>query len=207
MAQLVLVGTIATGDPKRGVAIISAGGPAKVFGVGQDVGLARLHSVYMNRVLLDRGGTLETLTLARAQPLRALGADAASALKPLWPPPQEARGAITDVIRTVAVTGGRAGKLRGFRVYPGRNPSAFLNSGLKGGDLVTAINGEPLNDPQRSQEIWNVIQTATGVDLTVERGGRRQELGVNLAQLAGGSRLDRAVAPSAMEPVEPPARP
>src|SRR5277367_734365 len=32
-ANLVLAGTIATSDPKRGVAIISDGGPSKVYGV------------------------------------------------------------------------------------------------------------------------------------------------------------------------------
>jgi type II secretory pathway component PulC len=37
-ANLVLAGTIATSDPKRGVAIISDGGPAKVYSVGDNVG-------------------------------------------------------------------------------------------------------------------------------------------------------------------------
>src|SRR5271154_44845 len=68
-ANLVLAGTIATQNPKRGVAIISDGGaPAKVFSVGDNVNGASLHSVYLDHVILDRGGTLETLVLPRLLP-------------------------------------------------------------------------------------------------------------------------------------------
>jgi hypothetical protein len=35
----------------------------------------------------------------------------------------------------------QGGKLRGFRVYPGRNRRHFQQAGLRPGDLVTAING------------------------------------------------------------------
>src|ERR1700728_1319243 len=64
-ANLVLAGTIATQDPKRGVAIISDGGPSKVYSVGDNVGGASLHSVYLDHVILDRAGALETLLLPR----------------------------------------------------------------------------------------------------------------------------------------------
>src|SRR5579863_208923 len=64
-ANLLLTGTIATSDPKRGVAIISDGGPSKVYSVGDRVGGASLHSVYLDRVILDRSGALETLLLPK----------------------------------------------------------------------------------------------------------------------------------------------
>src|SRR5258708_36787269 len=64
-ANLVLAGTIATQDPKHGVAIISDGGPSKVYSVGDNVGGASLHSVYLDHVILDRNGPLETLLLPR----------------------------------------------------------------------------------------------------------------------------------------------
>src|SRR5882757_265040 len=64
-ANLVLAGTIASQDPKHGVAIISDGGPAKVFSVGDNVSGATLHSVYLDHVILDRAGVLETLMLPR----------------------------------------------------------------------------------------------------------------------------------------------
>ncbi len=84
-ANLLLAGTIATQDPKRGVAIISdGGGPSKVYSVGDRVGGASLHSVYLDHVILDRGGALETLQLPRqllpatADPRRQCVAQAAT---------------------------------------------------------------------------------------------------------------------------------
>src|SRR5271170_5724841 len=64
-ANLVLAGTIATQDPKHGVAIVGDGGPSKVYSVGDRIGGASLHSVYMDRIILDRDGTLETVMLPR----------------------------------------------------------------------------------------------------------------------------------------------
>jgi type II secretory pathway component PulC len=64
-ANLMLAGTIATENPKHGIAIISDGGPSKVFSVGDNVNGAPLYSVYIDHVILDRGGILETLQLPR----------------------------------------------------------------------------------------------------------------------------------------------
>src|ERR1700733_7796141 len=64
-ANLVLAGTIATQNPKRGVAIISDGGPSKVFAVGDNVNGATLHSVYLAHVIRARAVILKPLVLPR----------------------------------------------------------------------------------------------------------------------------------------------
>src|SRR5450631_3263718 len=184
-ANLVLAGTIATQDPKRGVAIISDGGPSKVYSVGDNVGGASLHSVYLDHVILDRGGALETLLLPRllgpgmhAPPVvrRAGGADArtVAAVDNIRRMVQQDPGILDQVMRTVPSYDNAAGKLRGFRAYPGRNRAIFSKLGLRPGDLVTAINGTALDDPQRSQEVFNTIQTSDHVTVTIERGGQKQ---------------------------------
>jgi general secretion pathway protein C len=193
-ANLVLAGTIATSDPKRGVAIISDGGPAKVYSVGDNVGGAALHSVYLDHVILDRGGALETLTLPRllgpgmrAPPVvRRNGGDVhtMAAVEDIRRRVQQDPGLLDQVMRTVPSYDSAAGKLRGFRAYPGRNRQIFNKLGLRPGDLVTAINGTALDDPQRSQEVFNTIQTSDHVTVTVERGGQKQEITLNIAQVA-----------------------
>ena len=64
---LVLAGVLATEDPKEGMAIIGESAQAaKVVAVGQQVpGGAQLHSVYSDRAIIDRGGTLESVFLPR----------------------------------------------------------------------------------------------------------------------------------------------
>jgi general secretion pathway protein C len=199
-ANLVLAGTIATEDPKHGIAIISDGGPSKVYSVGQNVNGATVHSVYLDHVILDRGGTLETLLLPRllagdrkgASPVHRIGADprTAAAVDNIRRMVQQDPGLLDQVMRTVPSYDNAAGKLRGFRAYPGRNRSIFNKLGLKPGDLVTAINGQALDDPQRSQEVFNTIQTSDHVTVTLERGGQKQDITLNIAQVASDATKD-----------------
>jgi general secretion pathway protein C len=199
-ANLVLAGTIASQDPKHGVAIISDGGPSKVFSVGDNVSGATLHSVYLDHVILDRAGVLETLMLPRqlagSRPMAAVrrpgGADprTVAAVDNIRRLVQQDPGILDQVMRTVASYDNAAGKLRGFRAYPGRNRAIFNKLGLKPGDLVTAINGTVLDDPQHSQEVFNTIQTSDHVTVTIERGGQKQDITLNIAQVAAQATKD-----------------
>ena len=216
-ANLILAGTIASQDPKRGVAIISdAGGPAKVYAVGERISGAVLHSVYLDHVILDRGGALETLLLPRqlppashgiaAVPVRRPGADprTVAAVDNIRRMVTQDPSILDQVMRTVPSYDNAAGKLRGFRAYPGRNRAIFNKLGLKAGDLVTAINGTPLDDPQRSQDVFNTIQTSDHVTVTVERGGQKQDITLNIAQVAAQATKELESESSSGAPSAPP---
>jgi general secretion pathway protein C len=211
-ANLVLTGTIATQNPKRGVAIISDGGPSKVYSVGDNVGAASLHSVYLDHVSLDRGGALENLQLPRLlgpgmrapAVIRRPGADprTQAAVDNIRRLVQQDPSLLDQVMRTVPSYDSAANKLRGFRAYPGRNRAIFAKLGLKPGDLVTAINGTALDDPQRSQEVFNTIHSTDRVTVTVARGGQKQDISLNIAQVAtqATKELDAGDSPPAGAP-------
>ncbi len=55
--------------------------------------------------------------------------------------------------------------------------------GLQPGDLILAINGTPLDDPQRGMEIFNTIGSSDRVSVTIERNGQPQDLTLNTAQI------------------------
>jgi general secretion pathway protein C len=214
---LVLAGLLATDDPKEGMAIIGeSAATAKVVAVGQQVpGGALLHSVYNDRAVIDRSGNLESVLLPR----RTAGALSAA---PPPPPPTAAQAndatvermrrlvsddpnMITQVMRPQPVFAG--GKMRGFRVYPGANRQAFTRLGLRAGDLVTAINGTPLDDKDRAQEIFSTLSSSTDARVSVTRNGRQQELVLNIAQIANeaeqlGSGVD-GMMPMDQAPPEP----
>ncbi len=221
-ANLVLAGTIATQDPKHGVAIISDGGPSKVYSVGDNVSGAALFSVYLDHVVLNRAGTLETLVLPRqlpparptvaAQPAPPLNRPAAASVENLRRMVQQDPGILTQIMRAVPSYDNGAGKLRGFRIYPGRNRAAFNGLGLRPGDLVTAINGTALDDPQRGQDIMNTIESSDRATVTIERGGTTQDVSLNIAQVAAEASRDLSVpgaapAPGAAAPVGNPLAP
>jgi general secretion pathway protein C len=148
----------------------------------------------------------------RAAPRRSrrIGADprTAEAVENVRRMVQQDPGLLDQVMRTVPSYDNAAGKLRGFRAYPGRNRAIFNKLGLQPGDLVTAINGQPLDDPQHSQEVFNTIQSSNTVAVTVERGGQKQEITLNIAQVAADATRDlegdSPGAPRAVPPGSPP---
>lgn len=187
--NLRLAGTIASDDPAKGYAIIGeSGGPAKFYSTGDAVpGGARLHAVYADRVIIDRSGQLESLTLPRLNPNPR-----ASMAPPPAMPSQFAEnlrriaetnpGALAEVIRPQPVFAG--GVQRGYRVYPGRNRQQFAQLGLRPGDLILSINGTPLDDPNRGAEIFSTLGSSGRVSVSIERNGQTQDLTLNTAQIA-----------------------
>jgi general secretion pathway protein C len=186
---LVLTGIIAAREPKDGFAIVGANAAsAKVYAVGDNIpGGARLNAVYSDRVLLDRGGRIEALMLPRqysSGPARVsaapnMGGEAADRVRRVI---TEQPGLIADVMRPQPVFAD--GKQRGYRVYPGRNTKAFMQLGLRPGDLVVSINSTPLDDPARGDEIFRTLGSSSEARVTVMRNGHQQDLTLNMSQLA-----------------------
>jgi general secretion pathway protein C len=189
---LVLAGVLATPDPKEGMAIIGeSAAAAKVVSVGQPVpGGALLDSVYPDRAIINRNGVLESVLLPRrsagmgeAPPPPPVAANSSDAqLERMRRLVSEDPGVIGQVLRPQPVFAG--GKMRGFRVYPGANRQAFARLGLRAGDLVTAINGTPLDDKDRAQEIFATLNSSTEARVSVTRNGRQQDLVLNISQIA-----------------------
>ena len=199
--NLLLVGTIAQSDPALGYAIIGESAQsARVYAVGKTVtGGTKLHSVYPDRVILDRGGKLEALLLPKKfqgggpPPPAAMAAASGDPMlgDRLRQLAAENPGAITEIIRPQPVFAN--GQQRGYRVYPGRNRAQFTKLGLMPGDLVTAINGAPLDDPARGMEILQSMNSATQVTVTVERNGQSSQININNAALAAESAAAEAL--------------
>ena len=93
----------------------------------------------------------------------------------------EQPGLLADVLRPQPVMD--HGHMNGFRVYPGRNRQAFMRLGLRPGDQVTAINGTPLDDRDRGEQILRTLGSSSEARVTVIRDGQQQDLTLNLAQV------------------------
>jgi general secretion pathway protein C len=211
---LVLTGIIAADDPRNGLAILGpTAAAAKVYAVGDSVpGGAKLHSVLSDRVVIDRNGTLESLMLPR-QPLSgAAPPPTTAALQTEYPVVERMRrivtdqpGLLADIMRPQPVLD--QGKMHGFRVYPGRNRAAFVRLGLHPGDIVSAINGTPLDDPARSEEIFRTLSTSSEARVTVQRGGHPEEIVLNMSQVAQEAEALAGAQGAAGETAQPPQPP
>jgi general secretion pathway protein C len=185
---LVLVGVLASTNPQGGRAIIGeSAGAARVYAVGAMLpGGSRLAEVYPDRVMLDRGGSLETLPLPRQGGTPGavnLGSTTSGGVAP--PVSGSTGDDLANAIRWQAVM--RSDKPSGVRVYPGSDAQRFTSLGLQSGDLILAINDSPLADQANGEQFLKTLAGAPQARLTIERNGRTETLTVDLTALAPGS--------------------
>jgi general secretion pathway protein C len=83
--------------------------------------------------------------------------------------PADVSRSIADVVAMSIHREG--GQVIGYRIRPGRNAEQFTALGLQANDIVTAVNGVPLNNPGKIMEIYKNMSSATSANLEIKRGG------------------------------------
>lgn len=202
--NLKLLGILAIGT-EGGMAIISSGNSEQVYTVGDTVpGNVTLKAVYLNHVLLQSGRGLETLRLPEED--GAYIEFKAEARQPVFNQANQSGATFSQTAPaestagTEGAAGGNAQSLRDLRREFIRNPASLaeyaqaepvdkgyrLNFtqdnpviqklGLQNGDVVTSINGIPLDKPENGVRALRKLMKAREVQLTVIRDGQEQQL-------------------------------
>jgi hypothetical protein len=70
----------------------------------------------------------------------------------------------------------RAGKFHGFRVARLDDAELFRGVDLKPGDVVTQVNGFPIEHPEEALEAFTSLEVASELRVTYERDGVPREL-------------------------------
>jgi type II secretion system protein C len=173
-AALKLTGTLATGDPRHGIAIIGDQAKSHVYSIGESLDGASLWEVYQDHVILERNGAYESLSLPRGPSLLGSSAPPAAAgisgQLDTRPPIDEWAAAKLQT--------NNAGAPLGIRVVPGKDRARFMRSGLVGGDLIVAVNGMKF-DSDASSDLWT--QVSSGSSVTVLRRGVLKEITLNIS--------------------------
>jgi general secretion pathway protein C len=189
-ANMRLTGTLASPNSRRAGAIVTDDGKSGFYQIGAHVGGAVISRIYADRIILDRGGALELLLMPRHDspggssgpaPARAPGSVETEVAAG---PAGDNTGDIAQVMRAGGPVMNEDGRMRGFRIYPGKDRSAFLAAGLHGGDVVVAVNGASVLDQNRngSQELFRAIGNSARATMTIERNGNTRDVTVDTAQ-------------------------
>lgn len=183
---LTLRGIFLLGSADKAVAIIAdSSGSEQPYRVGDKVpGGAEINKILPDRVLLARSGRLEVLELQSegvgGVPSGSSGAGGKTASRlgrireQIAKRPYDAAKYL--VIEPVSVRG----KLKGYRVGPGRDDALFRASRLSEDDVVTKVNGIAVNDPDALGRLMQQLTTASDLTLEVERGRRKRTVHVQL---------------------------
>ncbi len=205
--SMILRGTLADRDPAAGVAVIDAGEGEKAYRAGETIvaGL-KLARVYPDHAVVLRDGVEETLALTRdrnlqpaeivrqpgsaraaapnAPPLSTAakgGARAVHASPQLQQTIDRARQNPEEIARRLQIVpvldGGR---VTGIRLTAGADASLMNQIGLRPGDVVTAVNGAPVDSLARGQQIIEGLRNASSARVTVMRDGRPTDITISL---------------------------
>ena len=75
-------------------------------------------------------------------------------------------------------------EIRGAVVEAVQPGSAAQQAGIQTNDVITALNGQPVNDSNDLRNRIANLQPGTGVTITIVRGGREQQVNVKLGELS-----------------------
>lgn len=204
--NLTLRGVFAADNPAQAMAIIAdAKGEEKVYRKGETIfSGVTLYQVYPDRVILERSGTFETLSLPRDKDTAKSGGP--RVVRPAaYTPPQTMD--TEAAVRTRTVQGGK--ELEALREQLTNNPEEFWKNvriepvydsdkqiigyrfehndrqmmqalGLRPGDVIVEINGQPVTDPSVLSGLMGQLATATSLSLGIQRNGQRENLNINM---------------------------
>lgn len=191
-----LKGVLSDPDPSRSAAILLPRGQSeKLYRVGASLpGDVTLQEVLADRVILNRGGRLETLRLKRHD---TAGATSGSRRAPALPSAQSAALAadggepridrdawvdnpqrFLDVISANPVM--QDGALYGLEVSPARNAREFEAAGLVAGDVITEVNGSPVADITDYRDLLKELADASSVSVSLERNGEPMNITISM---------------------------
>jgi len=188
--NLKLVGLMYSTDQNEARAIIeSPSDGANSYAAHERVAdNAEIYSIEPDRVILLHAGRQEALMLEpengnpRTQP--QAGNRASTALR------QAAGQDLTDIPKGPAELMREFsaapvienGALLGFRLKALRNPNIMNEWGIRPGDVITAVNGIPLNSPDRVMVLYDKLKKQREFEITLNDGSNDRTVTVDLTE-------------------------
>lgn len=178
--KLILTGTVVGATPEGSSAFIGIDARhPQTYGIGALlVNGLRLVGIFKDYVILGKGDTRTRLYLtgtvraALYQPNGAMlmvgGLSARTAAT------ASTDDVFSDFVRPAPVFAGST--VTGYRVYPGRNGAVFFQMGLRPGDIITSMDGEPLDDPTAAADMFRSLATGDQANAQILREGKTVEI-------------------------------
>jgi len=202
--RLTLKGVVASSDMMEAWAIVAdRTGNEDGYGIGGALpGGATLKEIYSDRIILLYNGRLETLRLPKVElkgstnvsaisnnrgsntrrstrrtsaitgSVNRLSSQATQTLRDYKDKLLNDPQSVMNSVRAEPYRQG--GKLKGYRIFPGKDKQLFGQIGLEPGDIVTSVNGIELDSPLKGLEIMQQLSDTSNVSVNVLRNGVSQ---------------------------------
>lgn len=182
-----VTGILASSIPERSLAIIQSNGGQATYNLGDIIAgtHAKIKAIYPNRVIILRQNQEEALFLDEDSPTSTpADAIAPEEHRPLAKIRQEILKRPQQLLDYIHITPimNDDEELQGYRINPGSHADAFDQLGLQPNDVAISLNGYNLKDRTEAIEAIQQLSRKTEFNITVLRGGKPQDIYINLTQ-------------------------
>jgi general secretion pathway protein C len=187
-ADLSAVGIVMSARVEARTAVLTSGGRTRVVAVGDPAFGGRVGAIEADHVAVDFASGRVRLPLAAGSPIAPappLAAAAAAASPALAMDRREIERRLGEesgriLAETTLIPAMDAGRVAGFTIS--RMPDATLlsDAGLRPGDVLTEVNGVPIDSLATLVGLWPRMQTESSVRALVLRNGQPVSLSVTL---------------------------
>lgn len=179
---LKLVGTALVDEPGNNIAIIENldSGGQEIYKKGDTLRGVLIKRILSRGVIIDQGKGDEILVMAGGKRTRTLQSES----------PRVQRGkrvvdatvpAFSDMMRGIGLrTYRQEGRPAGFAIYNIPSKSIFAKVGLENCDVITAVNGKPVEVTQEPRNIYRAFKHGGEITLDIKRDDVNQKLNVEI---------------------------
>ena len=188
-SDLSAVGIVMSARVEARTAVLLSGGRTRVVGVGDTAFGGRVVAIESDHVAVDYdAGRVRLRLVGGAAPAPAIATTSASEDTPIPALAMERR----EVERRLGEESGRilaettlvpamdAGRVAGFTITRMPDSTLLSDAGLRAGDVLTQVNGVPIDSLATLIGLWPRLQAETAVRAVVLRNGQPVSLSVNL---------------------------
>ncbi|MDC0358268.1 hypothetical protein OAO01_05570 [Oligoflexia bacterium] len=178
-ASLTLIGThVSTGEAPQAIIEHKSKKTQDVFEVNDMVfGEAKLVTILVNRVEIERNQKIEILTLDDTPDSSRTGGTVDGAQE-IAVDEGELNSALEDLplllTQARAVPYFKDGKSVGLRLFAIKNGSLYQKIGLRNGDILQTLNGNNLGDISQAMKLFEKLKEERSITLVVERAKQQK---------------------------------
>lgn len=190
--DLSAIGIVMSARVEARAAVLQSGGRTRVVGVGDTAFGGRVAAIESDHVAVDYdSGRVQLRLSAGAATAPAIATTASSPAAEDTPMPARAMER-REIERRLGEESGRilaettlvpamdAGRVAGFTITRMPDSTLLSDAGLRPGDVLTEVNGVPIDSLATLIGLWPRLQTETAVRAVVLRNGQPVSLSVTL---------------------------
>ena len=191
---LKLLGTVVAGKSSAAIIATKASAQQQAYFIGDTIqpGVT-LQSVEADAIVVNRGGTLERISLEEGGKLTSIPLATTTATTPRQRPARSmnktmSRAHLQKQLNDFPALLSQAramphfvnGKIGGFSVTNIVPGSLYQQAGLQNGDIIVSVNGEKITGAQQAMGIYTKLKSSPALDLELIRAGGMQNIHYNI---------------------------